>query len=605
MDSPSDIQSPQPSIFAFNAVNLSNAEVARTFVDPVAFGQLVQAHNAILVGPRGSGKTTLLKMLQSEALERWAAPTADQVAGQVVTSGVFIGADRLWSEQIAAAPESVRAPLGNAAFALHVARSMANVMHYRAHGDVTGINRAHLRVSLSREAESDAAGQLAEYFGLSSRPRTFAGVSLLVQRRLVELGRLRVRAEYDDVDIPEWAFTDVLSGAAAAVNAFNEVADQPDHRWSLLFDELELAPPALVRDLLLRLRGNTTLLNFKLSLAPVLEHARLLGGTAGAVEGQDMDVISLAGSRRHDAVRFTVRLFEQYFADRPESRLYRLFGESAIENKEAQGELGDAAETLSSIYSQKGEVGRAMIELSAKDESFKAYLRKNKINVLKLDEVRGSARAATVRKIRNLVVVRNFYRGEDRRRSRKNALLFTGHESLTVFPDGNPRMAMSLLRELQMRLNHSLVAAVPRSEQATAVLAVQDRFIAVLAAQESAIVRNRPMTVLDLLDRIGGKLAHRILEDDFTPDAPAGFKVNAGLPGGVVLLLERAFNAGALVPVDGLDKQRVLDGVVGRAFRLSYLMAPRYRLPMRLGKVVSLASLLNEPALDSSIDQLF
>jgi len=591
------------SFFSYNAVNLSAGDVARTFVDPVAYGQLVAADNAILVGPRGAGKTTLLKMLQSEALEVWDGESADMFASYVKSSGVFIGADRLWAEQLDATAEPIRVALSNAAYAFHVARSLSRVMQFRLHGPREGSLRAHLRVNMSSELEAQAAAALSRYFSLGGSPRDMTGVSRLVQRRLVDLGGLRHAARFDDVDIPAWVHIDALTAAEAAVTEFNALAGESEHRWTLLFDELELAPSELVRELLSRLRGGMSPINYKLSLAPVLEHAKLLGGAVGAVDGQDMDVIALSGTRREDATLFTGRLFEQYFSRQTPGGtvgLQKLFGDSLTDGREAVTTDDSGDGKLSSVYSAKGPVGKAMAELRAKDVSFKKYLDRNRIDLAHIDELAGSSRAAKVRKMRNLVVTRNYFRGSDSMRSRKSAELYSGYDALTVFPDGNPRMTLSLLRELHIRLAQNLDERVSPSQQGQAILAVQERFVALLSAQESAVVRGQPMTVLELLDLIGGRLASRILEEEFSPDAPAGFSVGRNLPGGIILLLERAFNAGALIPVDGLDKNRVLDGVVDRKFRLSYLLAPRYKLPMRMGKAVSLASLLRNVAPTSS-----
>ena len=59
-----------PSIFeSFNARALEPADVARTFIPPDHYSDVLKRAHTLVVGPRGSGKTTILKMLQAPALE--------------------------------------------------------------------------------------------------------------------------------------------------------------------------------------------------------------------------------------------------------------------------------------------------------------------------------------------------------------------------------------------------------------------------------------------------------------------------------------------------------------------------------------------------------
>ena len=57
--------------------------------------------------------------------------------------------------------------------------------------------------------------------------------------------------------------------------------------------------------------------------------------------------------------------------------------------------------------------------------------------------------------------------------------------------------------------------------------------------------------------------------------------------------LTRALNAGAIVYVPDEDGQLLLASLRGKRFRLSYLLAPTYHVPLRLGRAVSLSKILN------------
>src|SRR5690242_2644351 len=82
----------------FNARDLTPAEVARSFIPPSAFYDLLSDAHCVLEGPRGSGKTTLLKMLTPEAIAAW-SDTDYEIDRNVGFIGVFVPADVRWAKQ--------------------------------------------------------------------------------------------------------------------------------------------------------------------------------------------------------------------------------------------------------------------------------------------------------------------------------------------------------------------------------------------------------------------------------------------------------------------------------------------------------------------------
>jgi hypothetical protein len=75
--------------------------------------------------------------------------------------------------------------------------------------------------------------------------------------------------------------------------------------------------------------------------------------------------------------------------------------------------------------------------------------------------------------------------------------------------------------------------------------------------------------------------------------------VDARTPDSVLGALTQALNAGAVVYVPDDDGQLILTSLRGKRFRLSYLLAPIYGFPIRLGKDVALSRIVRwreEPA---------
>jgi hypothetical protein len=69
--------------------------------------------------------------------------------------------------------------------------------------------------------------------------------------------------------------------------------------------------------------------------------------------------------------------------------------------------------------------------------------------------------------------------------------------------------------------------------------------------------------------------------------------VDANASEGVLAALGQALNSGAIVYVPDDESQLILTSLRGKRFRLSYLLAPVYGFPIRLGKAVALSAILN------------
>jgi hypothetical protein len=101
--------------------------------------------------------------------------------------------------------------------------------------------------------------------------------------------------------------------------------------------------------------------------------------------------------------------------------------------------------------------------------------------------------------------------------------------------------------------------------------------------------------VPQVLDYIGNFLSREIIDAPFSDNAPGSVKVDSHVGVAVRDCLRQAINAGALihVPVKGEPQQLSLD-LEGSQFRLTYLLAPYYKLPLRLGRAINLSSILPE-----------
>lgn len=597
IDVADEIDSSYP-VFSYTATKLSPVEVAKTFVPPPAFKTLRDARNAILVGPRGSGKTTLLKMLTSEGLSAWAAEEAVVARERVQDVGVFVGVDAMWSEQIASGDRQDSDSFGAAAYALHIARAFTQALTWHVHASRNRPNPGalHIDIPMSREAETQVVSRASRLFKLEGTPTSLLSLDYELGDRLNELGTYRYRL-VDGQKLPDWAYLNPLHAVAELANMVNAAVGQPSRKWSLLFDELELAPEAIVNDILRRLRGHEETLVFKLSLAPILKSTDLLTGEKGATHGQDVEYISLTTAERSDDFVADIFLKQRQAAALSATLTPEVvLGPSIFD----AGDIGGRRRSNVDPYRKGARVWNAMHWLSNNDVTFARYLRDSKVSLDSLDSLSSAKRAGSIRKIRNLTVIRAHFRQGARLETQSTRQLYTGEVTMLSIPDGNPRMSTILVRSIMSTLADEPNLPLDRKAQAEAIESTSARFLALLHAQVGVPVGGRFVTMVSLIDAIGRALHSRIVDDNFSGDVPAGFFVDESVPLSYFPLLTQAVNTGAIIHIPKDNSSSPVSGsVLGRHYRLSYLLAPRYGLPIRQGKTVALWKLL-ESSLDRS-----
>ena len=106
--------------------------------------------------------------------------------------------------------------------------------------------------------------------------------------------------------------------------------------------------------------------------------------------------------------------------------------------------------------------------------------------------------------------------------------------------------------------------------------------------------------MLQLVRKIALYMYQQAVVQPFRPEPPGSFIVDSNTPDYLLSTLGQALNAGAIVYVPDDDGQLILTSLRGKRFRPSYLLAPLYRFPIRLGASVSLNSIMRWEGTDSS-----
>ncbi|MBF0333422.1 MAG: hypothetical protein HQL40_07205 [Alphaproteobacteria bacterium] len=546
-------------------------------------------------------------MLQLPALSAWTHPSADSYRSKVDFTGVFIAADVSWGAQIKALglgrkmPDEVSGVLGLAAFTSHVLVALLEAMREcssEALAQIGTLRRHH--APISRENEVALVELISTNWKLSPAVKSFYGLKLALRNRLSEIAQLpRKFVGLSSLEIitiireADFLHLGFIESCVFAIEAFNETAQQPHRKWALLFDELEIAPDDIRQALFAALRSTDQRLIFKLSISPYHQDIQVLRSSTSAMLGEDYQTIQLWYPRKEEGYSFSEALLNAMLSDlnskpaNPED----IFSKSYFD-----------ADTQEIGYRPGSRTQKRFKSLANRDESFSRYLTKNVVDVDKMHLMSETSRAGLVRKVTSLVAVREAYRGNEtasgaKERSRKNPELYTGAHALFAIVEGNPRWFIGLVGSL-LREYAETGRPIPRSTQAKAITTAASRFRALLRTipfKPGSDPQKRSLGargLLSLLDAIGDRFHENVVIEDFSAEPTLSFIVDANTTPEVLEALGRALNAGAIILIPDVNGEMLITSLRGKRFRLSYMLAPGYGIPITLGRAASLSQIL-------------
>lgn len=582
------------ALLEFNARPVPPSEVARSFIPPERhFAALLTRNHTLIMGPRGSGKTTLLKMLTVRALRNWSHPKAADYAQQIGFNAVFIPADVAWGKQIEALEQtSENSHRKEAAFVLHTLRALIHAMREAVELSRKGspAHLQHLAVPMSSSQEEDVVRLITQRLKIRPVINSLLGVENALESLLDEINSGESDQSFTVETLP--------SKVSIVVSAFNGTAGDDDRRWALLFDEMEIAPTRIKSFLLSSIRSFDERVIIKLALAPYMEDASFERTPTSPQPLHDYQTVQLTYPNKEDANQFSVELFQSTFL-----------------------RLGYEVNSLANVFAtppggtgfgrrgtgKRRDLPPEFISLAEKDDTFRAYVKErgllsgnynfNEINV-----------AQDIRKVLPIVIARDYYIRKFEKnhasfnRSRKSHALYAGYPSIVDITEGNPRAILTLVTPLVHDLNLSLsVGEQPRKISS----ALQSQAIRRVELLLTSLLQVIPLDfggfepgkgLLDFIDKIGRSFEDRLIRHPFRTDYVGTFVLDENVSRAIVSAVGKALNAGAIihVPYPESGPDILLRGLIGQRFRLSYSLAPRYRLLLTLGDRVSLSKLLWE-----------
>lgn len=605
---------------AFNAKEMPDQEVARSFVPSTKFSELAGDWNALLLGPRGSGKTTLLKMLRLSALRLWDHPDAEPYRAAIGFTGIFVPADITWAEMIEAlgrrklAPE-LRESIVQSLFCTNVLLSLVEAFEVRITPTV-GANAPNYRVAEYDPATlRQALTTICELWGLQPKLISLSGMKAVLQSRLLFIQAQvtkYIKGEGTDptqlVDTLPFLYLHATTAVETAVNQFDSAINDAAGKWALLFDEFEIAPAEMQDMVFRRFRSAGNKVVYKVGLAPCTAHTMTsLARVSEATSTNDYRQVRLWYPEKKAAMAFSESLFKSICVRRANqggADPIAIFGANAFVIDD-DDEVGSAVQPYG-----KGEEWKAVFKsLRTKDESFRRFLDNKGINPDCLDTSPTSPTGNTVRKIAPLVAFRDAFRREGlntaKRGRKKLNFAYSGWEAISAICEGNPRWLIGIMN-MMLSAESLSTSSVKPSTQVDKIKEATESFTSMLALAPLAARGIRTQQPIDqLLRHIGEYFFARLVQDDFIEEPPLSFHIDEKVSDDVQAAVRIAINHGALIHIPEPGEQNTnFDVLIGKRFRLAYLLAPRFKLPLRATKYVALSSILTYAKNAKAIDAI-
>lgn len=588
---------------AFNAKAMSYEQVASSFVSSAKFAELAGQWNALLVGPRGSGKTTLLRMLSLEGLRSWSGDEADEYRRELNYTGIYVPADIAWGEMVNALgngclDRDTLELVSEAAFATNVFMATVSTLQLRLQPSPSNDLRLGYRaVSLVNESVEEVVRSIAELWKLQPRALSFRSLGQALALRLMDIHQqCRLLARNPDrtqalvLEKMPYLGLPVIECVDKALKAFDDATGQRDGIWTLLLDELEVAPASLQKDILTAMRAAAPKLLYKVALAPCGRHTVFhLDTETPPTQRHDFRQVPLWYVDKNEADSFCERVFTARTTDHP-----------LLSSKSPSEVFGESAFSIVEDEVTKGyyPYARDFSSLILKDSTFVEFLKRKEIDPANLDPSPSAPNGNTIRKIAPLVAFRNAYRGleEGKKRGRKpfNAA-YSGWAAIAAISEGNPRWLLTLLTGVfsEVRTTRDIPVAYPTQQHHA--MATSGTFAEVLRTvatrQFDCIQTNIP--VMDLLTKIGQYFHDRLVKDDFVEDPPLAFEVGSDIDENLENSLRIAVNHGAIICYEQPDGLGGFGTLKNKRFRLSYTLSPFFKIPIRKSKSVQLTTILN------------
>lgn len=629
---------------SFNARALEPEQVGRGFISSPQFFEVAARSNSIVLGPRGSGKTTLLKMLTLPALRAWLqrerSKETQRLLEQLDFVSIYVPSDFTWYPDFrrpikVQPPKDVDDILSYALFRNHVLLAVCDSLGYLISPTIRD-DRFLSKFSITNdETFADKASKLlAQGWGLSLTTGGYYGLRSAVTSRiraiqhLLTLTAMRPLSAEDLLEKHSFLSATFFDDLREFADVFEHVYGKRQ-RWAACFDELEIAPDPVKVPVWQSGRSFDSRFLIKISASPYDENLTNLLQPKMPMAAHDFREVDLSSQSRREIDRFSHRMFQKLCSelDVNPQKAELLLGSSFYDDSfdpEVDGPSVESTTSLASSVSRgvgarlapDGFYNRKFRSLAQKDPSFAEYLVKRDIDPNGMDKLPEFQKAALIRKIISTVIVRDEFlvkrpvandevSSSRRYRSRKViSPIYTGAYSVFTLCEGNPRWIIGLCRPLIADLagakDKSPMRTIRRSEQSKRIERTITTFLTLLSTLRAPVNEGAGKSIIELVERLGDFSFDQVLSPTFNPEPILSFTIDGNVSPAIYSAVGRAINQGALViaPQNATRRSQTdvvptaPGSIVGRRVRLAFLLAPRYRLPLVLGRSVDLSPVL-------------
>jgi hypothetical protein len=567
---------------AFNARLLDPEDVARLFVPTPDFSALVKMQHCLLMGPRGCGKTTLLKMLTRRAQIVWKKeriPSEPDLASYPTPDfeAIYIPSDIRWSYELQTLAED---SFSNPLLQERVQRCMIS---FSSLSEACNVFESLLGNHIKAQAKFLSA--LIDNFEMSGVVPSFAEVRLKclsvnqsIRRCLVRRDSASLLRMVDGMAPPVVGHAfDTLERACSVFEEYAPAGVRPK-KWGFCFDELEIGPDWLKRELLSSLRSVRQNFLLKLTWSPVLP----LDPTQKQEFRHDYTIIKLWHAHAESA-----RPFCKEFATRVIRTVVR---NAKITPRQLLGSSEFARDDeTDDAYAQGSANWKEMVELATWDKSFRDYIANHKMDPMNPVAQSVDDRDRVLRKVKPIALIRSAYQRSIGGRSRKKHLLYSGEEAVYAMSEGNPRQLAGILSDILDRRpvrRSDSDEPIDRRIQADVLSEVSVRFLTGIKTYPVPFKADYRLSLAGIVDEFGKFLNYELVGKTFTADPIGSFVVDQKVDQRVVREIEIGLLIGAFVSV-GKDPPA---SVTGARIRLSYMLSPHYRLLFRNYRDIQLST---------------
>lgn len=580
---------------SFNARYSSPEEIAATFVPPDRLRDIASFSNLILVGPRGIGKTTVLKVLTASGLY-YLHKREDFSELSVNYLPVYIPAEKMWkgnSEAIARAgfSEEVQNRILDGLFVnhclYHLVASVQDCVKIGTH--YLGGQNPPWALQMQAEQEEKISRLASDLWELEKIQTSFIGLKLsLIKRTNKFCTAVNSLSSNDNTaDLSDTPTLNILKMLQGFFDIVEEVLGVS--RWSINFDEMEIAPHRLVHELFENLRSFDQRAVLKFSLFPYVEFYNWLHGpdVVSDSPGPSNDFISinLANRFTHSDTSFSNALVDGICKSRKIDKndfCDYLNGSSAIPS-------GTRIFDKSGLHRNHPGILKKIID-DRSDPSFLSYVKDKGIATPDdMESLKENKRAAFVRKPFPIAELRMYYLKEKpsvedgvMRRSIKGFGYYHGFDQILTLTEGNPRAIHFYINEL---IDAFLSGQASSTAQNAAIGRNVNRFRAFVATQAVPHTSAQGMlrNTLNVVDRLGADISNYLFDNKFRPEPPLSFKFK-DLDQTTKEIVGIAINAGAIVPEQPSDDKHLIFDLIGYRLRVSHRLSPYYPLPTITGQ---------------------